>query len=130
MSSLILLTAVRFLKPLLLVLSAVILLRGHDDPGGGFVGGLVGAAAFSLEAISAGVPAAKRSLRASPHGLMAAGLLLAGLSGVAGMLAGDPFLTAQPIAGRIGTVLLFDAGVYLVVAGAVLLIVFELSECC
>lgn len=130
MNSLILITAVRFLKPLLLLFSLVILLRGHNDPGGGFVGGLVGAAAFSLEAISAGVPAAKRSLRLNPHTLMSAGLLLAGLSGIAGMFAGQPFLTAQWLGGGIGTVMLFDVGVYLVVIGTVLLIVFELSECC
>jgi multicomponent Na+:H+ antiporter subunit B len=130
MNSLILATATRFLKPLLLAFSVVILFRGHNDPGGGFVGGLAGAAAFSLQAISMDVRSARRALRVDPHVLTAAGLLLAGISGIVGMLFGEPFLTAQWIAGGIGTVLLFDIGVYLVVIGSVLLIVFELAECC
>lgn len=128
MSSLILATAARFLKPLLLAFSVLVLLRGHDDPGGGFVGGLVGAAAFAMEAISAGVPAARRSLRARPHQLMAAGLLAAGSSGLVAVFRGQPYLTGQWLAGPLGTVLLFDIGVYLVVIGTVLLIVFELME--
>jgi multicomponent Na+:H+ antiporter subunit B len=130
MKSVILATAARFLKPLLLAFSVLLLFRGHDYPGGGFVGGLAGAAAFSLQAISADVPSAKRALRVDPHVLTAAGLLIAGLAAVAGMLAGQPFLTAQWLVGPVGTVMLFDIGVYLVVIGSVLLIVFELTECC
>jgi multicomponent Na+:H+ antiporter subunit B len=62
MNSLILLEASRLLKPLLMVVSVLVLFRGHNEPGGGFVGGLLAAAAFSLQAISSGVSAARRGL--------------------------------------------------------------------
>jgi multicomponent Na+:H+ antiporter subunit B len=127
MKSLILAKAAQFLKPLLLVFSILVLLRGHNDPGGGFVGGLVAAAGFALQAIAAGTPAARRSLRAGPHQLVTAGLLAAGSSGLVGVFRGEPFLSAQ-WAGPLSTVLLFDIGVYLVVIGTVLLVVFELME--
>jgi len=79
---------------------------------------------------------ARRALRVDPHLLLGAGLLAALTSGVPALLAGQPFLTgrwfrlAVPLAGEIklGTVLLFDVGVYLVVLGSVLLMVFTLSE--
>ena len=134
MSSLILRTAARYLLPLLLLFSVFLLLRGHQEPGGGFVGGLVAAASFSLHAIAHGVDTARRSLRWGPRSFIGAGLLLAGASGASALLAGRPFLTAQwskrpvPALGEVGTPLLFDAGVYLTVVGAVLLIVFSLME--
>ncbi len=136
MTSGILRTTARLLKPLLLIFSVAVLLRGHNAPGGGFVGGLLAAAAFALQAISTDVDAARRALRVSPHMLIGAGLLIAALSGTVGLLAGRPFLTAQsldiafPWGGelRLGTVLAFDASVYLVVLGAVVLIIFTLAE--
>ena len=57
MTSLILRTATRFLMPLLLMFALFLFLRGHNAPGGGFVGGLVVAAAFVLYAIASGTPA-------------------------------------------------------------------------
>ncbi len=136
MKSLVLSTATRVLKPLLLVSSALVLFRGHNDPGGGFVGGLLAAAAFALLAIGADVGTARRELRADPHTILSAGLLLAAGSGLPALITGRPLLTARwydvplPFGGRLdfGTVLVFDAGVYLVVTGTVLLIVFTLAE--
>ncbi|MCS6954164.1 MAG: Na+/H+ antiporter subunit B [Bryobacterales bacterium] len=136
MRSLILVTASRYLAPLLLAASVWILLRGHNEPGGGFAGGLLASAAFALKVVSNGVAAARRALRVDPHWLLGAGLLTALTSGLPALLAGRPFLTAGwiavplPAAGSwdAGTVLWFDAGVYLVVLGAVLLIVFTLAE--
>jgi multicomponent Na+:H+ antiporter subunit B len=136
MRSLILLTASRYLAPLLLGASLWILLRGHNEPGGGFVGGLLAAAAFSLKVVGAGVAAARQALRVHPQLLLGAGLLTALASGLAALRAGLPFFTARwiriPVAGdafwEVGTVLGFDVGVYLVVTGAVLLIVFALAE--
>ncbi|HMN02746.1 MAG TPA: MnhB domain-containing protein, partial [Geobacter anodireducens] len=66
MQSLFLATAVRLLLPLLLLFSLFLLLRGHNEPGGGFVGGLVAAAAFALHALAHGVAAARRVLRVEP----------------------------------------------------------------
>lgn len=136
MTSLILRQTSKFLKPLLLVFSIFILLRGHNEPGGGFVGGLMAAAAFALQAIGAGTAAARRALRVDPHFLLGSGLMAALASGLPALFRARPFLTGQgwslrlPLAGEweLSTVLLFDVGVYLVVLGTVLLIVFTLSE--
>lgn len=136
MNSLILVEASRLLKPLLMVVSVLVLLRGHNEPGGGFVGGLLAAAAFSLQAISSGVAAARRALRIDPHILIGLGLAVALTSGLPALWRGEPFMTGQvahvplPVLGsvRLSTVLQFDVGVYLVVLGTVLLIIFTLAE--
>jgi multicomponent Na+:H+ antiporter subunit B len=134
MKSLILSTATRYLLPLLLLFSIFLLLRGHNEPGGGFVGGLVAAAAFALYAIAYDVPQARRALGIDPRTLMAVGLLAAAGSGGLSLVAGKPFMTglwsAQevPVLGKVGTPLVFDSGVYLVVIGVVLMIIFTLAE--
>ena len=63
--------------PLLLLFAMFLLWRGHNEPGGGFVGGLVAAAAFSLYAIAYGVERARRALLVEPMTLLGAGLLVA-----------------------------------------------------
>jgi multicomponent Na+:H+ antiporter subunit A len=123
-------TGVRFLMPLLLLFALFLLVRGHNEPGGGFVGGLVAAAAFALYMIAYGVQRARRRLRLQPMTLLAAGLLMAFISGVPALLAGQPFMTSQwvmePIA--LGTPMLFDIGVFGVVMGVVLMMIFYLAE--
>ena len=134
MHSLILATAIRLLLPLMLLFSLFLLLRGHNEPGGGFVGGLVVAAAFALYTLAHGEKEGRRMLRVAPLQLVATGLLIALASGLLPMLAGLPFLTAlwssvpAPVIGHAGTPLLFDLGVYLLVAGMSLLIIFTLME--
>lgn len=136
MRSMILFNTAKLLSPLLLACSLLALLRGHNAPGGGFVGGLLAAAAFALRMISSGPAAARRALRVRPHVLAGVGLLAALVSGIPALLAGQPLLTgrwagfAVPLVGevKLSTVLLFDAGVYLVVLGSVLLMVFTLAE--
>jgi len=135
MTSLILRTATRFLMPLLLLFAVFLLLRGHNEPGGGFVGGLVVAAAFVLYTIAFGVAAGRRALLVTPSALLSAGLLVALGSGLSAVLAGRPFLTALwTTVGRgagafaIGTPLVFDVGVFLAVIGVVLTIVFTLAD--
>ena len=136
MRSLILVTAARLLTPLLLLFSVFLLLRGHNEPGGGFAGGLVASAAFILLAISRDPAAARRALRVEPQILIGAGLLVAIAAGVLGLLVGDPLLTGQwleiPLPGGgnldLGTPLVFDVGVYLVVLGATLTMVLTLAE--
>lgn len=122
--------AARVLMPLLLLFAVFLLARGHNQPGGGFVGGLVAAAAFALYSIACGVENARRALLVEPLTLLGAGLLLALASGLPAMLMGEPFLTAQwmlqPVA--IGTPMVFDFGVFLVVTGVVLMMVFTLAE--
>jgi multicomponent Na+:H+ antiporter subunit B len=134
MRSLVLVTATRLLTPLLLLFSLFLLLRGHYEPGGGFVGGLVAASAFSLAAYAQGAGAARRLLRVPPTALIGVGLLVAVASGLLALFQGEPFLEGRwgavelPVLGKPGTPLLFDAGVYLVVLGTVLAVVLTLLE--
>jgi multisubunit Na+/H+ antiporter MnhB subunit len=135
MTSPILQTATRVLMPLLLLFAVFLVWRGHNQPGGGFVGGLVVASSFVLYAIAFGVVAARRALLVRPATLLGVGLLVALASGLPGPVLGQPFMTAQWIelsmgAGvvAIGTPLVFDIGVFLAVIGVVLTIVFTLAE--
>ncbi len=133
MSPIVLRTAARYLVPLLLLLSLFLLWRGHNEPGGGFVGGLVVAAAFVLRALAEGAASARQALRVGPRTLIGAGLLVMAAAGTAGLLRGEPFLTGLWLGGHpgglaLGTPLLFDVGVYLVVAGVSLVILLELAE--
>lgn len=136
MNSLILRTSARLLLTVLLLFAIFLLLRGHNEPGGGFVGGLVAAAAFALYAIGDGPTAARRALRIDPRSLIALGLLVALGSGVLSLLMGNQFLTSwwgklelpglPPVS--LGTPLLFDAGVFLAVLGVTLTIILALVE--
>ena len=123
-------TAARLLMPLLLLFSVFLLLRGHNEPGGGFVGGLVAAAAFALYAIAFGTARARQALLVRPLTLLGAGLLIALVSGLPAVLRGQPFLTALWASGPValGTPAIFDTGVFLVVAGVVLMMIFSLAE--
>ena len=134
-SSLLLLAAVRVLIPLLLLYSLFLLWRGHNAPGGGFVGGLVASVAFVLYSLTAGTAASRRALRVNPLSLLSMGLAIALVSGTPALLFGDPFMTARWTTLRfadhelaLGTPLLFDVGVFLAVTGVVLTIVFTLAE--
>jgi multicomponent Na+:H+ antiporter subunit B len=135
MTSVILRTATRVLMPLLLLFALFLLLRGHNAPGGGFVGGLVVSAAFVLHAVTYGVAASRRALLIRTSTLLSVGLLVALASALPGAWTGRPFMSAVwGTLGRgeasvaIGTPLLFDIGVFLAVIGVVLTIVFTLSE--
>ena len=135
MTSSILQTAVRVLMPLLLLFAVFLLMRGHNQPGGGFVAGLVVAASFILYSIAFGVAAARRALLIGPSTLLGVGLLVAFGSGLPGLVFGKAFMTAiwitittgsTPL--QVGTPLVFDIGVFLAVIGVVLTIVFTLAE--
>ncbi len=134
MHSMILSTATRYLLPLLLMLSVFLLLRGHNEPGGGFVGGLVAGAALALYAMALGLRPARQVLGIDPRTLIYFGLLAAALSGLPALFGGLEFMTglwsaqALPVIGKLGTPLLFDVGVYLVVIGITLTIIFALME--
>ena len=134
MNSIILATVSRLLTGLLLVFSVFLLLRGHNLPGGGFSGGLVAASAFVLASFASGFPAGRRLLVVPPRVIMGFGLVVALVAGLAGNVAGYPFLTGLwdttpfPVVGKLGTPLLFDVGVYFAVLGVTTLIVFSLGE--
>jgi multicomponent Na+:H+ antiporter subunit B len=131
MTSIIFRTATRYMFPPLLVFSVDLLLRGHHYPGGGFVGGLFAGTAFSLYALAFSVAEARGILRIDPRDITAAGLAVALLSGIPPLFSGAAFLTGTwwelPFM-DLGTPLIFDIGVYLVVLGVLLTLVFSLGE--
>jgi len=130
-NSLILRTAARLLVPLILLFSVFLMLRGHNESGGGFIGGLVAGTSFALYAMAYGTVASRRALRTTPQALLAAGLGTALLSGFIPLLQGGAMLQglwAEPLGVKVGTPILFDIGVYLLVIGITLMIVYELDE--
>ena len=134
MTSVVLRTVSNFLVVLLSVLSVFLLLRGHNEPGGGFIGGLMITAAFMIYALGHGVEATRQLLRIEPMSLVGAGLLLLILSTCVSLFVGDAYLTAQwvkrplPGIGKVSTVLAFDIGVYLAVFGSVTRIILTIAE--
>jgi multicomponent K+:H+ antiporter subunit A len=129
LSPLLLSVAARALLPFALLVTAYIFLRGHNLPGGGFIAGLVTAVALVMQYMADGLVATSRRLRMDFTVVIGAGVLIAGLTGVASWLFGAPFLTSahgHPLLPLIGEVPLasaiaFDLGVYLTVVGATLL---------
>lgn len=137
MNSVILSAATRLLVSLMLVFSLFMLLRGHNEPGGGFIGGLLAATGYALYAIAHGAASARRALRMDPLMIAVIGLGVALCAGLMAALADSAFLTglwwfagasADSKGLPISSVLMFDVGVYLVVVGAVLTFVFALEE--
>ena len=132
--SIVLSFAARYLMPLMLVFSVFLLIRGHNEIGGGFAGGLVATSALMLYGIALSPAALRNLLPVDPRLLISIGLLSAFSSGVIPMLAGKPFMTGLwlkspiPVIGKVGTPLLFDTGVYLVVIGVVVWILLTLAE--
>ncbi len=128
---------VPLLTPLCIVLSLIVLYRGHNEPGGGFIGGLVCACGIVLIVMAHGVEAGRKALRMDPITVAAFGLLIALLGGLLPVATGDEFLTglwlpafSLPLLGKVhlGTPLIFDVGVYLTVIGFTMTVVFTLAE--
>lgn len=136
MESVILQIAARHMRPLLIILSFVVFYRGHNEPGGGFIGGLMLGAAYILYAMGFGVNKTQKSIPISPLVLTAIGLLLAMVAGIPAVLAGNVFMTGEWVTLfegtgfdlKLGTPLLFDLGVYLTVAGMLMLVMFSIME--
>lgn len=130
-------SAGKMLFPVILGLSILVLYRGHNLPGGGFIGGLLGAASFIFLGIGDSMAVAKKKLRIDPVVLLGIGLGLALASAIPGLLAGGYFMKGLwlpdftlPLLGTIhvGTPLIFDVGVYLTVMGFVLHTTFSLAS--
>jgi multicomponent Na+:H+ antiporter subunit B len=127
-------TATNYLLPVLLLFSVFVLLRGHYLSGGGFVGGLIASIAFVLHSFAYSTKQTLSLFQFSPMALIPAGLALSILSGLLTVLLGLPFMTgvwfadSVAVIGSVGTALFFDVGVYLVVIGVVLTILFTIAE--
>lgn len=123
-----------FLLPLLLLFSIFTLLRGHYLPGGGFVGGIIAATAFVLHSFAFGLRRTRQLLRVNPRTFMPFGLGLALFAACLPVFQGLPIMTGLwldeplPVLGLIGSAFIFDTGVYFVVLGAALTIIFSISE--
>ncbi len=134
MKSLLLQTAVKVLFPFLLIASLLSLFRGHNEPGGGFIGGLVAASAFILLTFAYGVKETEKRVYINPMLLIVAGLSFAFIASVMPVIFGFGFFEAMwadfkiPLIGKPGTPLLLDAGIYLVVTGAVCKIIFVIGD--
>lgn len=131
LKSLIVSQSSRVLVVLMLMFSVFMFLRGHNEPGGGFIGGLIASTAFALAALGSGAATVRRAIRVEPRAMAVTGLIVALIAGLIAMLGGAPFLTGvwATLAGiKLGTPLLFDAGVYLVVVGTVLAFILGLKE--
>jgi len=134
--SLILDTTVRLVFDAALVFSLYLLFAGHNQPGGGFVGGLVAAAAIALRYIAGGIDEVRDLLPIQPWTYLSIGLVLAAGTAIVPLLFGNPPLDHQAVEwqlGLLGTVkatsaTIFDGGVYLIVVGLVLMVFEGLGE--
>ena len=135
MNTLIFRTVAPLLTVVMLVFSVFVLLRGHNEPGGGFIGGLIAAAAIAIYGIASGPMAVRRAMRAPPLSFAGAGVLLAALAGLLSLPFDVPFLTGlwasidiDDTKVAISTPMVFDIGVYFVVFGTISAIALGLED--
>jgi len=127
---------VRLLLPIAGLVAAYLFMRGHNEPGGGFVAGLVVSIAFLTQYIVAGTYWVEAHLQLRVIRWIAVGLLLALCTGLGSLFFGYPFLTTHtahftlPVVGdiHVASALFFDAGVFAVVVGSTLLILTALAH--
>lgn len=126
----------RIVAFIILTFSLYLFFAGHNNPGGGFIGGLMTAAALVLLFVSFDIKTIKRVIPFNYAKIIASGLLLAVLTGMVGMVLGYPFLKQffdyfqLPFLGEteLATALPFDLGIYLVVVGFTLLVILTIAE--
>ena len=131
-----LVVATRVALPFSIMVGVYIFLRGHNDPGGGFIAGLVVAIALVMQYVASGFGWAQARQKVDYHALIGAGVVIAGLTGVGAWLAGRPFLTSDfgyfripPLEKfELATAMAFDLGVFLTVVGVVMLALASLSR--
>ncbi len=127
-------TATNYLIPLLLMFSIFVLLRGHYLSGGGFVGGLIASIAFVLHSFAHTTKVTLALFRFSPKTLIPIGLSICLVSALIPVFTGAPFFTGLwledsiAVIGSVGTALVFDIGVYAVVLGVTLTILFTIKD--
>ncbi|MEY1556330.1 monovalent cation/H+ antiporter subunit A [Yoonia sp. R2331] len=119
----------RVIMPVVLMVGFYIFLRGHNEPGGGFIAGLIVSIAVVMQYMASGFAWASARQRYPYHGIIGAGVLIAGFTGIGSWFVAKPFLTSDFTYVRIppfekfelATAALFDVGVFLAVVGAVML---------
>ena len=127
MDSIIFRTSAHVVTGIMLIFSIYLLLRGHNNPGGGFIAGLIAVIAFALLMLAES-PAYVRARLVYPPALFSGiGVVISLVAGMLPLLTGQPFLSGLWL-GNIGTPILFDIGVYLAVLGSVLMILLNVEE--
>jgi multisubunit Na+/H+ antiporter MnhB subunit len=134
--SMILDVMVRVVFHTVLVLSLYLLFAGHNQPGGGFIGGLVASAAFALRYVGGGVEGVQADLRFRPWTLLGLGLVLASFTALGSLVFGDALLESGkatldlgPLGSpKVTSALPFDTGVYLIVVGMTLMLFEAFGE--
>lgn len=119
----------RVVMPVIMMVAFFVFLRGHNEPGGGFIAGLIASIGLVMQYMASGYSWATARQRYPHHGVIGAGVLVAGLTGIGSWFVGKPFLTSDFTYVRIppfekfelATAALFDLGVFLAVVGAVML---------
>jgi multicomponent Na+:H+ antiporter subunit B len=135
MNSIILQIASRYVRWLLLLFALIALFRGHNYPGGGFIGGLLAGMSIVFNSFAYSAEQVRAQLKIPPSGLIAAGLLVVLLSMVPGILEQEVlmqglWLTIRwpfSVTIKLGTPLLFDMGVFLTVTGVSLIFLLDLK---
>jgi multicomponent K+:H+ antiporter subunit A len=128
--------ATRVMLPLALMVGFYVFLRGHNVPGGGFIAGLVVAVALIVQYMASGFGWAAQRMKVDYHALIGVGVLIAAATGLGSLVVGYPFLTSTawhldlPLLGElhIASAMFFDTGVFLVVVGATMLALANLSR--
>jgi multicomponent Na+:H+ antiporter subunit B len=135
MNTVIFRTIAPFLVSVMVVFSVFVLLRGHNQPGGGFIGGLIAASGIAIYGIAMGVAEVRKALVVDPLAIAGFGLFMSGFSGLMSIAYDVPFLTGLWTYFEIGnskvalsSVMIFDIGVYLVVLGTIAAIALALEE--
>jgi multicomponent Na+:H+ antiporter subunit B len=131
MNTLIFRTIAPLLVVVMLVFSVFVTLRGHNEPGGGFIGGLIAASAIAIYGMAMGPQATRRAMQVDPMAVAGFGVLLAACSGLLSLPLDLPFLTGLwgDIGGvTISTPMIFDIGVYFTVLGTISAIALALED--
>jgi len=134
MNTIIFRTIAPLIVAIMLVFSVYVCLRGHNEPGGGFIGGLIAASAIAIFGMSSGVERVRAAIRVDPMAIAGFGVFIAALSGLLSLFTGSPFMTSIWLYVDLGetvlplsTPMVFDIGVYFVVFGTISAIALALE---
>jgi multicomponent Na+:H+ antiporter subunit B len=121
---------------LLIIISIVALLRGHNYPGGGFIGGLLAGLAIVFQSLAYDVETVRKKMKLSPQSFIGIGLAIAAISLLPSIIGGAELMQAywvklqitESYVLKLGTPLVFDIGIFFSVIGIVLMFIFNLSK--
>lgn len=135
MNTIIFRTIAPLIVAIMLIFSVYVCLRGHNEPGGGFIGGLIAASSIAILGMASGAEETRRALRIDPLAIAGFGVFIAGFSGLLSLFTGSPFMTSIWLYLELGqttvplsTPMVFDIGVYFVVFGTIAAVALALED--